>query len=577
MPGRFTYLHTQTIKMIYKMRANQSMFNTFSILIGTILLFVACEPPNNWELANQNKELLRVSTIFTAHDVRDRLSTESGLDSAITWCKQAGITRVFIESFRGYTAERDALVNAKQRFEEAGIEASGCVTTVRFGKPSTGYSTVSCYTSEETRKELIRIFEYTASIFDLIMIDDFLFTDCECEECLEACGGQSMSDYRCDMMNMISKEYILKPARGVNPNVKIINKYPLWYDRFHERGYEVIGETESYDFIWVGTETRDNDFFNNTEGLNDPQYGAYFIMRWLTDIGGDKTGGGWFDALGTTPKTYLEQARQTVLADAKEMMLFSYGGLIRETNEYGNRKGAGIADIEALKVELPGLFELAKLVDNKPIKGILATKPANSVPHSNYDSTRVFSGDDADAYIYNFVGMLGLPLVPAEQIDLNAEAAFFPLQILKDPDFHKKLDKFLSEGKPVLITDGLSHHIKNANQYDNLHVLNVNVDPINLLRFSREELNEIRDKMLKPFGVKFDAPSMVSLYLMGDDLIVIENFKDESVSVTLETEFPMSPDVQLILPSTEIISKEFTENKLLFTKIPARTLVAVKY
>ena len=559
------------------MKQLQSVFNAFIILIGTFLMIIACEPPTRWELANENKDLLRVSTIFTAGTVRDKLSSESGLDSAIAWCKDVGVTRVFIESFRGYTAERDALENAKKRFEEAGIEASGCVTTVRFGKQSTGWDLIACYTNQGTRDELKQIFEYTASIFDLIMIDDFLFTDCECEECLEACGEQNMSDYRCDLMNMISEEYILKPARAVNPNVKIINKFPQWYDRFHVRGYEVLGQTEMYDYIWVGTETRDTDFSDRSASLNDPQYMAYFIMRWLTDVGGEKTGGGWFDALGTTSKTYLEQARQTVLADAREMMLFSYGGLIRETNTYSNRKGTGIANVEALKVELPELFKLAKMIDNKPIKGILAPKPANSDPHSQYDSTRVFSGDDADAFIYNFVGMLGLPLVPKEQIDMNAEAAFFPIQNLKDPEFHNKLDKFLSDGKPVLVTDGMAHHIENAGQYDNLHVLNVNVDPINLLEFSREELNAIRGKMLKPFGMKFDAPSMVSMYLMGDDLIVIENFRDEPVAVTLETEFSMNPKVELILPVDAEVQKEFSENKLVFSEIPARSLVAVGY
>ena len=83
--------------------------------------------------------------------------------------------------------------------------------------------------------------------------------------------------------------------------------------------------------------------------------------------------------------------------------------------------------------------------------------------------------------------------------------------------------------------------------------------------------------MLAPFGVKFDAPSMVSLYLMGDDLIVIENFKDKAVSVALETEFSMVPDVKLVLPASEIINKKFTKHRLAFTKIPARTLVAIQY
>ncbi len=90
---------------------------------------------------------------------------------------------------------------------------------------------------------------------------------------------------------------------------------------------------------------------------------------------------------------------------------------------------------------------------------------------------RVFSGREADAYIYNFIGMLGLPLVPTEKIDMNAEAAFFSVHILKDPEFYEKLDKFLAQDKPVLITDGLANHIENVDQYDNLQVLNVDEDP----------------------------------------------------------------------------------------------------
>ncbi len=548
---------------------------TSSIFLSLILmLFTACEPPTLWELANEKKDLLRISTIFTAHDVRDKLSSEAGLDSAITWCKDAGITRVFIESFRGYTAERETLMNAKNKFEEAGIEASGCVTTVNMGKKtSTGYI-VSCYTSEETKKELIRIFEYTASMFDTIMIDDFLFTDCECEECVEAKGDQSWSDYRCDLMVEISRDYILKPARSVNPDVKVINKFPQWYDYFHRRGYVVDEQTELFDIIWVGTETRDNDFVNNTPGLNTPQYEGYFIMRWLGEIGGEKTGGGWFDALGTTSKTYLEQARQTVLADAKEMMLFSYGGLTRETNTYGQRQGTGIADIEALKGELPGLFELAGMVRDKPIKGVHTVKPPNSEPFSP-DPESTASGRDADAYIYDFVGMTGIPLVPAGKINTGAQSAFFSIQALKDPAFEEKLIGMLEEDKPVLITDGLAALLDNVEHYDNLSVLDVNVDPKNILKFSREELNANRNKLLAPLGISMDAPGMVALYLIGDDLIVIENFNDREVKVNLRTEFPVKGDVRLTLPRDVEVDYEFSEKDLILNSIPPRTLVAI--
>jgi hypothetical protein len=544
-----------------------------------ILVMSGCQSPPRtlWELANQNKELLRVSTIFTAQDVRDKLSGESGLDSAITWCKNAGITRVFVESFRnGYTAERETLINARDRFEEAGIEASGCVTTTQMGKFSSAGSIVSCYTSDTTHKELVRIFEYTASMFDVIMIDDFLFTTCECDECQTARGQQSWSDYRCDLMNMVSKEYILKPSRNVNPEVKVIIKYPQWYDSFHLRGYEVLGETEAYDIIWVGTESRDNDFVNNTPGLNTPQYESYFIMRWLGEIGGDKSGGGWFDALGTTPKTYLEQARQTVLADAKEMMLFSYGGLNRESNTYGQRHGTGIADIEALKVELPGLFELARLVRNKPIKGIHTVKPANSNPHLP-DTTEAVSRNKADAFIYDFVGMTGIPLVPSEKIDTGAEAAFFSIQALKDPEFKDKLGRMLADKKPVLVTDGLASQLDNVDAYENLLVLNVNADPKNILRFNREALNPIRNALLAPFGISFDAPGMVALYLIGEDLIVIENFSDLEVAVTLGMETPVNMEVKLVLPQDAVEGSSSDGNKLVFDKLPPRTLVAIGY
>jgi hypothetical protein len=386
-----------------------------------------------------------------------------------------------------------------------------------------------------------------------------------------------MYEYRCDMMNMISREYIQKPARAINPNVKIINKFPQWYDRFHERGYEVTGEIESYDITWVGTETRDNDFVNDTEGLNLPQYGAYYIMRWLKDLGKEKTEGGWFDALGTTEKTYVEQARQTVLADATELMLFSYGGLIRETNEYGNRTGTGIANTEAFKKELPGLFELAKLIDGKPIKGILATKPPNSSPKIFYDSAGVKISNKDETYIYNFLGMLGIPLVPTGDIDMNAKAAFFPIHMIKDPDFDSKLETFIKAGKPVLVTDGLAGHIGNLDQLENVQVLKVDGNPRDILRLSREEVNSMRNKLLEPFGIKFNAPTMVSLYLMGEDLIIIENFKDEAVNITLETEFSMNPEIQLTLPMDQHIGGELTANKLSALELPPRTLIAVSY
>ena len=122
-----------------------------------------------WDLANQNKGLLKISTLFTAQNVRDHLSGEQGINDAIAWCKKTGVTHVFLETFRSnYTAERKVLNNAKAKFEAEGFEVSGCVTTTKIGKISPGWNVISCYTNKETQNQLQEIFEYTASLFDEI-------------------------------------------------------------------------------------------------------------------------------------------------------------------------------------------------------------------------------------------------------------------------------------------------------------------------------------------------------------------------------------------------------------------------
>ena len=555
-----------------------------SIFSLIFLLALSCtvkeKKQSLFDIANGKKNFLRISTIITAHEVRDYLSDEKGLDSAIQWCKNAGITRVFLECFRdGYTANKETLLNAKKKFEAAGIEASGGVTTTRLGKPSSAEaeSIVSCYTDESTRKELQQKLELAASMFDTVMIDDFLFTDCTCKECIKAAGKMPMSDYRRALMTRVSRENMLDPAKAVNPNVKIIIKYPQWYDDFHLRGYDVASETRQFDIIWVGTETRDCDLSNYSRGWETPQYSAYFIMRWLGTIGGDKTGGGWFDALGTTPVTYIEQARQTVLADAKELMLFSFGGLHEATNDYGNRPGTGIADVEAFKKELPGLLELSALIKGKPIKGILAPKPANSDPYVQSVDAKKFYNYNGDAYIYNYIGMMGLPLVPSERIDASVSSAFFPVQVLQDPAFREKFSAMLSANKPVMITESLAKKLGKLPNAGNLIVLDFNGDPRNLLKYDRSRLDSIRNKMLAPLGVTFDAPALVGFYLFGDHLLAVENFNNNPVDVKIGMRFPGTVSLKLSLPIDSVSVYDARPDELDIKKLPSRTLSVFQY
>jgi|WetSurMetagenome_2_1015567.scaffolds.fasta_scaffold13194_3 hypothetical protein len=519
-----------------------------------------------WNTAKNNKDVLTISTLFIAQDVRDFLSTPAGLDNAVNWCKQTGITRVFIESFRGgYYADRDAMIRARDLFLKEGFEVAGCVTTVNVGKKGVGgWGATSCYSNKATLDELGKIFEKTASVFDLIMIDDFLFTECTCEDCIAARGEQSWSKFRCDLMVNVSREHILKPARAINPKVKIIIKYPLWYDSFQERGYEVVRESKDYDYTWIGTETRDYDY--NVRPGGEVQYNAYFITRWINDVSNGKNGGGWIDALGTTPKTYLEQARQTVLGDGKEIMLFHYGDLQNKTNNYDGKPGTPVANIEAFRKELPQLFELARIVHGKKLKGIHLPKLPNSEPYN-------------EQYIFSFLGMIGLPCIPAAEINEKSESAIFTVHSLKEPGFSGKLQRMLDSGKPILITDELEKMLSNQTLLENknLTILKVAGDPKNLLKLSREELKPIRDKLLAPLGLKFDAPNKVSLYLLGDNCFIIENFNDEAVDVTLD--FTKVSEIQKVLVLPENGNSEISQgkNSVKIQKLSPRTLVAFDY
>lgn len=488
-----------------------------------------------WDLARQKQGVHRFSTLITAQQVRDHLASREGIEAAIRWCRQTGVTKVYIESFRdGYQASAEVLEAARDRFRREGFEVSGCVTTTRVGKASTGWKGIACYTDQATQKRLAEIFAFTAARFDEIMIDDFWFTDCKCSECDAARRSRTVTvlgrrfpvaadtweDYRCELMVHLSREAILAAARRVNPKVQVIVKYPQWYDRFHERGYEVARQTADFDRIWVGTETRD---YHDRRWGGTVQYAGYFIMRWLGGIGGAKCGGGWYDPYGTTAKTYVEQARQTILGGARESLLFCYGSLLRDT---------GPANIAALRADLAELFRVAEAVARRRVVGIAAYKPPNSSPGK-------------EGRVFDFVGMMGLPLVPCHEFPDKAPAAFFSVHALKQADFPTKLAGLLDRGVPVLVTDGLAQALAGRVALDrpNVRVLAVRGRPAGLLELPQAELDPLRAFLLTRLGRRFEAPNQVGLYLFDDGSWVVENFRDEPVHIKLDGQ-PLTVDAR---------------------------------
>ncbi|HZL10343.1 MAG TPA: hypothetical protein VFC65_10125 [Prolixibacteraceae bacterium] len=533
------------------MKNNIVILKKIGIVLSIVLMSITSAYSQAlWNMAKKNIEVLTLAVWFTAQDVGDLLSSPAGLDKAVSWCKEHGVTKVYLEAYgRGLYAKRNTLEKAKQRFLNEGCEVASGATTA--GGPD-NFIHYHCYTNKAKQEELQKIIEYTASIFDEIILDDWFFTNCQCDECITARGNQSWAKYYTDLMVKMSRERVVNPAHAVNPNVKVIIKFPQWNDEFHMRGYDVVREPKIFDGIWVGTEDREFDYGNST-GYETP-YNAYFNMRWLATLG--SVGGGWFDTgrERTKVNTYLEQARHTVLGEGKEMILWCYSNHL-----------PAVAKTDALSKELPGLIKLAKIVQGKTIKGVHLLKPGNSDPFE-------------EEWVCSFMGSLGIPFVPASEIDERATSAVFPVQVLKDPGFVVKLQRMIDKGTPIVVTDGLANRlITHTDLLKKLTVLPVNGSPKTLLKMGREEIKPFRDKLLAPFGIKFDAPNKVELYLFGDNTFAIENINDEAVDVTLELPKVSKVSKALVLPEEGGDAELSLSGNKVKIRISPRALAVVDY
>ncbi len=172
--------------------------------------------------------------------------------------------------------------------------------------------------------------------------------------------------------------------------------------------------------------------------------------------------------------------------------------------------------------------------------------------------------------------MLGLPLLPEPEIR-PAESAFFSVHALKDANFLQKLKAMIDEGRPLLMTDGLKNRINDQINLDkdNVQILEVNGKPDSLLKIDRETLFKIRNKMLKPFGITFDAPNKVSLYLIGDDCVVIENFNDANIDVQFHRDGLSEFESLVELPIDGNINIKLDSCRLYVSMSP-RSMVALR-
>jgi hypothetical protein len=398
---------------------------------------------------------LSIAVYFRYQEVQ---STPSNLTPfSNSWAnveKQVKVDKVYLETTRnGQLATEAAVTAMKKFFEDRGIKASGGLgLTVQ---ESAGFQSY-CYSTPADREKVKAMAEFTARHFDEIILDDFYFSNCKCDRCIAAKGDKSWTQFRTEQMDQVSKELIIGPAKAVNPKVRIIIKYPNWYESFQGLGYDLAVEPKLFDAIYTGTETRDAN-----SGQRLQSYQSYLQTQYFNNIKPGGNQGGWIDG-GRDAERYAEQMWDTFFAKVPEITLFNSMQITAGLNA-GNQGGAPdtnaslnianlmaplpqpdgstytpnmVARIAGYSAELLDRF-LGKL--GQPI-GVATYKPCNSV---------------GEAYLPDYLGMIGVPIDLVPEFPTNAPTIFLTAASRLDRDLVAKTKQFVQAGGRVIVTTGL--------------------------------------------------------------------------------------------------------------------------
>ena len=158
-----------------------------------------------------------------------------------------------------------------------------------------------------------------------MILDDYYFTNCCCDRCIKEKGDRDWVTFRRELMTDVSKNLVVGPSKAVNPNIKMIVKYPNWRESFHFTGYLPDAEKDIFDETYIGTETRNPRYTDQ----HLPEYLSYSLVRYIENAWPGRNGGGWFDTFQCwSADRYLEQAYLTAFAKAKELMHFQWSNLV---------------------------------------------------------------------------------------------------------------------------------------------------------------------------------------------------------------------------------------------------------
>ncbi len=374
-----------------------------------------------------------------------------------SWARISGqlhVDKVYIETYRSRVLADDATIEAvKQFFAQHGVEVAGGIC---YSDNDNGQFASFTYTRLADREYVKHVSQFTARHFDEVILDDFFFANTKSPSDIAAKGNQSWTEFRLKEMDEVSRDLIVGPAHAVNPKVKMIIKFPNWYEHFAANGYDLREEPKIFDGIYAGTETRDP--VETDQNLQ--QYESYNIVRYFTNIDPGHMGGGWVDTFDIRyVDRYAEQLWLTVFAKAHEMTLFNYMNLLGAA-QAGERTWSGQAtdvDWHRINDRAHGEPIFASVAGDaldqiKPFIPSLGT-PIGIASYRPLHAT----GED---FLHNFLGMIGIPINLCSTFPTDAQTVLLTEAAKADPNIVAEMKTQLLAGKNVVITSGLLHALE---------------------------------------------------------------------------------------------------------------------
>ncbi|MGA2229385.1 MAG: hypothetical protein ABSH22_00520 [Tepidisphaeraceae bacterium] len=454
-------------------------------ILGLVLLTLSFAPTAR--AADGKYRNFRVA-IYVTRDTVAQWSNPQVLALAYdNMSRQLKFDKVYLEIAAGKSVIREETIDPiKKFFTDRGIEVSAATAP----NGNSGYNGANSqggslsFALQADRDYLTSVGQLAARHFDELILDDWFFSAGKTAADIAAKGDKTWTQYRMAAFDDAAANLLIKPAKAINPNMRLIIKFPNWYEHYQGLGYDLEVEPKIFDAIYTGVETRDPIAVDWEQHLQ--QYESYDILRYLENVKPGGNAGGWVDTLGTQYiDRYPEQIWDMAFAKPREITLWQWNDALK-TISVGTRPWQ----------DQPTSFDYQKMLASyQPPSGAAATAPdaaapnpgggrrgGNSGPINDARNGRVagYAMEQVDAFLdklgnpigipayrpphaigeefyHDFLGMVGIPIdlhatFPA---DSNSPVILLTEGAKNDPDIVKEMKAALGAGKNVVITSGL--------------------------------------------------------------------------------------------------------------------------